>query len=214
MASTYADLQADIATWMIRDDMAALAPKFIALAEQRFNRILRVPEMEDAATSEIVDDVITLPSDFLQARSVYLDTDPKTALEQMTVAQLAAAYPLTENGTGTPNNYALQSGNEMVFGPIPDQEYVVVLNYYAKIPALSDSNTTNWLLTSHYDLYLAASLAEGFAYTVDAERGPFWAAKAQQALDELRIQGVKKAYSAAPLRARAAAMPSGRMARF
>jgi hypothetical protein len=30
----------------------------------------------------------------------------------------------------------------------------IELTYYAKVPALSDSNTTNWLLTAHPGLYI------------------------------------------------------------
>lgn len=198
--TTYADLQSEISTWMIRTDMTAMAPKFIALAEDRFNRALRTPEMEEQVTATISDGTVALPTDFLQARSVYLNTDYRIALEQMNVAQLAATYD--NQGEGTPIHYALQSGNEMVFGPTPDEDYDVVLNYFQQIPALSDGNTSNWLLTAHSDLYLAASLAEGFAFTVDSERGPYWEGKTMQKLDELQRQGVAKAYSAAPLRAR------------
>lgn len=214
MASTYSELLADIATWMVRDDIDTLAPKFVAMAEKRFNRVLRMPEMEQASTATIEAGTVTLPTDFIQARAVHLETDPRTPIEQMTLAQLSAAYPLIENGEGTPMNYALQSGNQMVFGPSPDEEYAVVLNYYAKIPALSDAAPTNWLLDSHDDLYLAAALAEGFAYTVDAERGPYWAGRMQEALEQLRIQGLKKAYSASPLRSRPQSAPSGRLSRY
>jgi hypothetical protein len=39
-----------------------------------------------------------------------------------------------------------------------------------KIPALSDSNTSNWVLASHPDVYLYGSLAEAFKYSMDDEQ--------------------------------------------
>lgn len=209
---SYSALQADIATWMIRSDMAALAPKFIALAEDRFNKVIRRPEMEKVVTATTSDGTITLPSDFMQARSFYLGTEPRIALEQMGTAQLASAY--YNQFPGVPAYYALQSGNQLVFGPAPDQDYDIVLNYYTKIPALSDSNTTNWLLDAHSDIYLAASLAEGFAFTLDAERGAYWEGKAVQKLEDLRVEGIKKAYSASPLTMRPSMALTGRISAY
>ena len=51
--ATYSDLRAAIATWAMRDGDAgfeAAVPTFISLAESRFNRSLRVREMEAVAT--------------------------------------------------------------------------------------------------------------------------------------------------------------------
>lgn len=209
--TTYAELQDAIIRWMIRDDddMPAFARDFIALAEERFNNVLRLPEMEQTASATTVDGVILLPPDFVSAKAAYIDGEVKTPLTQLPIAQLTDFY--ASSARGSPLNFALQSGNVMVFGPAPDDEIDIVLNYYAKIPPLSDAAPTNWLLTTNSSLYLAASLAEGFAYTVDAERAAYWEGRTNRALDELRQEGIKNAYSG-PLRAQARSMPSGRLA--
>lgn len=201
----YADLLADIITWLNRDDLDTLAPKFVTLAEEHFNRVLRVPEMENVASATVDTGSITLPTDFLQVRSLFVSIDDTTdysvSPQLVTIARLNELYPVAQ--VGAPVHYALQSGNEMVMSPAPDADTdaSVVLNYYAKIPVLADDNTSNWLLASHYDLYLAAALVEGYTYARDTEGMAVWSARRDQKLAELRMQGIKKAYGG-PLRAR------------
>lgn len=200
MAETYTALLAEVATWMVRDDLDELIPNFIRFAEDKFNRTLRVPEMEADVTSTVEAGAVTLPTDFLHARSLYLDTDPKVVLQQLSMTAFRNAY--SDAATGQPRHFTLQSGNELVLGPTPDAEYDVVLNYYQKIPALTDAAPTNWLLLAHPDLYLAAALAEGFAYTRDADAIAMWESRAARRLSELEALGQRKQHSATPQRVR------------
>lgn len=198
--TNWTDLKASLANWINRDDLGATEiPEAIALAERRFNRALRVPEMEDVVSGSTVAGTITLPGDFLSARAVYLATDPKVTLEPMTLAELRTSFPA--GVSGQPRNFAIQSGSEMVFGPAPDGIYEVILNYYQKIPALGETQPTNWLLTDHPDIYLAAALAELFDILRD-ERADRCELKLKGRIEELNAQGRRKAFSAAPLRIR------------
>jgi hypothetical protein len=200
--TTWADLKTSLANWLNRDDLSTTEiPEAIGLAERRLNRVLRVPEMEDAVSTTTSGSTITLPTDFLELRSAYLATDPKTFLEQMTFGELGTRYSAAS--TGIPQNFALQSGTEMVLAPSPDTTYAVVINYYQKIPALTVSQTTNWLLTAHPDIYLHASLAELHMLLNDETRAAFHEGRTRQFVDELTALGKRKAFSAAPIRIRA-----------
>lgn len=199
---TWAELQTAVQDFLnntVQID-ATRAKQCIAFAERRFNRILRTPEMEDAVSASTTGGTITLPTDFLAMRAAYLSTDPKTLLEQVSFAQLRAMYSAA--ATGQPQNYALQSGNEMVFGPSPDSTYTVVINYYKSIPALSGSQATNWLLTSHPDIYLYASLLHAEFFGWNDERLPLIKGAVDEMMGELKAQGIRKAASAAPQRIR------------
>lgn len=198
MASTYSELISEIADEMIRTDMDDRIPRFIARAEKRFNRVLRVPEMEEVSSATFVDATITLPTDFLELKSLYLTSDPTAVLEQMDHDVLKRTYQYGE--TGVPRYFALQSGNELIFGPAPDGEYTAVLNYYAMIPALSDSNTSNWLLSAHDDVYLAGSLFEGFKFVRDQQETKVQDAILGARLAEIMKAGADKASSRAPQR--------------
>lgn len=46
--------------------------------------------------------------------------------------------------------------------------------YYEQIPALSDSNTSNWLLDAAPDAYLYGSLLQAAPYLAEDERIQVW----------------------------------------
>jgi hypothetical protein len=59
------------------------------------------------------------------------------------------------------------------FWPIPDNAYTVSIVYQGRIAALSDSNTTNDILTFFPDVYLYGALANAAPFITDA-RIPVW----------------------------------------
>jgi hypothetical protein len=58
-------------------------------------------------------------------------------------------------------------------------------DYFQKVPALSDSAATNWLLAAHPDLYLFGSLVEAEMFGVNDERAPLWKARRDEIFDEI-----------------------------
>jgi len=198
--ATYTGLLSDIADHLNRDDLTTKIPSFIRRVEERLNRILRVPEMEETTTLSTTAERIDLPTDFRKARALYLDTDPRQALEAVSLATLRTKYAVQI--TGKPEVYAI-SGGEIVFGPAPDDAYDALLTYYQEIPALASDNETNWLVVSHYSVYLYGALTMAEAFLWDDERLPLWKSAWDEALDELMEQGKGKQYGAAPLRLRA-----------
>lgn len=197
MADTYAELQQEVLDWLIREDAetVAMVPRFIVNAERRFNRVLRVPEMETVTTIASAASV-SLPADFLEARSITIGGPPASSLEPMSAANLAQRYP-TASG-GIPRNYAV-SGGTLSMRPLPGTGSTLSLVYYAKIPPLTDDNPTNWLLLAHPDLYLAAAVAEGFTYTRDVDARDDWLARMNAAIGEIQMAGRKKSAGGGPL---------------
>jgi len=198
--TTYSGLLSDIADHLNREDLNTKIPGFIRRVEERLNRILRVPEMEDTVTLTADAERIDLPVDFRKARALYLDTDPRQELEPVSLGTLRTKYAVQI--TGKPEVYAI-SGSEIVFGPAPDATYDALLTYFQEIPPLSAESETNWLVTAHYSIYLYGALCMAEAYIWDDERLPLWKAAWDEALDELMEQGKGKQYGGAPLRLRA-----------
>lgn len=199
---TWEELKTAVADWSDRDDedIDTQAARAIAFAERRFNRTLRVPEMETSTTLTVDAATEALPSDFLELRAIYLNTDPKTVLEQMTFADLRNSYPAA--ATGKPQNFAIQSGSTLVFGPSPDASYSCIINYYQKILALGSSQESNWLLLAHPDIYLFGAMAELCDLYKDEARANRYEEKLAGRIAELNSQSMKKAWGAAPLRIR------------
>lgn len=190
--TNWTELKANIADWLDRTDLTTQIPEFIGYAERRFNRELRHPDMEESSTASISAAVVTLPTDFLAMKALYIDGAGRlTRLQQLGIEELRWRFNSEE--TGTPQFFALQSGSELVFAPSPTASVTYVLNYYQKIPALGSGQAANWLLTGWPDVYVAATLAEAMFFLRDAEGLSMWESRASQKIAQLIEQGRTKA---------------------
>ena len=156
----YSDLLSAVADWTHRTDLAAKVPSFLALVETSFNRRLRCREMETAlASTALASGQFTLPADFLSFKYLQSDTSPPQTL-LLSTGEYLADLP---SDNGIPAYYAI-NGTSRSCWPTGGSVKGV---YYAKIPALTSTNTTNWLMTKYPDLYLFAVLEQAAIYTRD-----------------------------------------------
>jgi hypothetical protein len=172
--STYSELKASVADWLLRSDLTAVIPDLIRLAEEDFGRELRTREMlVRAVTTPAADEPYeNLPGDFLELKAIQFNSNPITVPDYRTPAWLRAYRRHSQNDGGTPCFYTIE-GPQFLFDVTPSDVELEIL-YYQTIPALSDSNTTNWLLTAHPSLYLYGSLVQSAPYLKDDERVAIW----------------------------------------
>lgn len=196
---TWEELKASVAEWLNRSDLTAKIPELIAFAERRFNRIITVPEREAVATTTLSGPALALPDDFWALRSIFIDSDPRAALQQVSPSVLRSEYAVQV--TGKPRVFAIID-DQFVFGPAPDDTYTVNVTYYATIPALGDAVATNWLLTKHPDIYLYGTLLQAEAYLWNDNRLDVWKAALDEAIGELIESGRRRQTSASPMRLR------------
>ena len=182
---TYAKLQSAISDELNRNDLLDTVTAYssgpidssikraIETTELRLKRTLRIRQMEASTTMTLVANtsVYSLPSDFLQARVVYLETNPIALLEQTTLENLFAQYPQTT--TQQPQKMAIV-GTSFQVRPVPDGTYTVPFYYYADPAPLSDTNTTNALFAVCPDLYLYGSCLELTRFLGEDERLQVW----------------------------------------
>lgn len=200
-ATTWTELKAELADWLNRDDLTTQIPNFITYAENRFNRELFGPEREASSNLSASGETVALPADFWGIRSVYLNDAPRRSLEPLSLSELRDMYPVAS--TGKPRHYAIVGGN-MHLGPVPNGTYTLPLSYYQTIPALGSGQASNWVLASHPDLYIAASLTEAMVFLRDHEGLVIWEGRTQQKLGEINKLGTNKRFGASPLYPRSA----------
>jgi len=200
--TNYTELQASLTGWSHRADLASVLPDFITLAEAKFNRELRTRDMEHAVTITPALGVCTLPADFLEARRVYINLATQVELEYLPPEQFHIKFASGGNNWFGPSRYYTIEGNSMLLSDKTNTTDISLL-YYQKIPALS-ANATNWLLTSHPDLYLSASMAELCDYTKDEAGMQKWMAKANMVGESLIQSDRRSKYSGSALRVTAA----------
>jgi hypothetical protein len=172
--STYSELKSAISSWLDRTDLDTVIPDFIVLAEARHKRDFKIRRMETRVTANTIADLefYSLPDNYVAMRNIQLNTNPKTPLEYLTPEQMDRIH--AGSSKGKPKAFSI-IGNNIQLRPIPDSAYQIEILYFKHFTALSDSNTTNDLLTHHPDVYLYGSLVEAEPYLNNDKRIDTWA---------------------------------------
>ena len=203
--STFTELKEAVADWLDRSDLTARIPDFIALAEARINRELRIRPMEVRSTMYTTADqqYFQLPGGYIQMRNIQLNTNPTTPLEYITPEMLDRLYGSTT--TGKPRAYTL-IGDEIQLAPIPDSAYQVEMAFYEKFTPLGDGSagtvTSNWLTANAPDVLLYGALMEAEPFIKNDERIPVWLNGYSNAINKLQQQDQRDRHSGSAMRVR------------
>lgn len=166
---SYSELQTEIQDELDIDETKTIAaiPGRISMVESDFIRTLSLGQMEKRATALTVggQEELALPSDFVSMRYLQLDSADTQPLVQVSPHVLRSLWP--ESELGEPVNFSVSGGN-LLFGPVPSNEYTARMGYYA-FPRLSDTNTSNWVLEDHPDVYQYGTLMRMALFVRDYE---------------------------------------------
>ena len=205
--STYTELKASIANFLNRSDLTTeIQDDFIKLTEADFNAKLRIRQMEQIDTITIDSETESVPTGFIAVRSFYiLLSSTKYPLEYITPHNLFEIKGGSR--TGRPRAYTIESDNEAEtfrFGPAPDTNYTGYLSYYKSISALSDTNTSNYILANHPAIYLYGSLyhAANFLGGIDQTQLSQWLQMYSTALERCENNDRQDSYGGAPVQQR------------
>ena len=199
MIATYAELQTSVADFLDRQDLTAIIPTFIRLAEARIDRDLRHWRQERRDMLLLDAQYAALPETFLQPIRLQIMTGPTGEVAPISTAQMLQLRGDRADLAGPPTNYAITAG-QIELLPTPDDTYEASIVYYGRIPALSVSNTTNWLLTEAPDTYLYGSLVHAAPYLKDDQRLVIWESLFKLSLDTLNSSSEDAKYGGTGLR--------------
>lgn len=178
----YSGLVAAVGDWLNRDDLTSEIPGFIALFEARFNRLVRSREV--STIWAVTDGAYTLPSDFKRLRKACITGNPAQQLVQVTPDEAVRLYG---GVSGTPVCYSIEgdadAAQTMYFHPSGDAS--VSVTYFSKLPALTSTATSNWLIEDNEDLYLSGALFYAANYIDDPDQAAKFGAYVDQAIAEL-----------------------------
>lgn len=211
---TYATLQSALADTVNRDDLSADVTNFspaqiegaikraIAYSTIAIERDLiargghkSMETITNSLATAAGTETLTLPTGFKGARLFAITSDPYQVLEFVDPNTLFTQYPSL--ATAKPEKYTLISG-VVYLRPIPDAVYSTRLIYNAALDVLSDTTTTNWLLTSHHDIYIAAGMVELCIYLENDERLQYWRGFYDQKMNDLMGDDRQVRWAAVP----------------
>ncbi|WP_394764288.1 hypothetical protein [Phenylobacterium sp.] len=185
--TTYAELQAATANWLVRADLTARIPEFIALGEARLNRSLRtrLAESEVSLTAPAGARTIALPGGFAEPLALWIvDGGRRTAMRLVEPSLVAASTV-----AGRPGSWGVD-GASLAFDRPCDQAYGLVLRMLVKF-ALSDASPTNGLLADGADAYLFATLCEAGPFLRDDDLAQTYEARLARAIGELNAKDAR-----------------------
>lgn len=169
MIQTFDDLKAAVGRWLHRSDLAAAAEDFIALFEARANRDIRVRQMEAAYSQTVTAQRNPLPDDWLEMiGKPTVGGKPQDFITRDQFKLLDGTVPAFESG------YFSIFGSNIALNVNVSAGVTLAYDYYSRIPALSTSNQTNWLITDGPDIYLYGSLLEAAPYLNNDARIETW----------------------------------------
>jgi hypothetical protein len=196
--TNYATLQSTIADYLNRADLTSQIQTFIQFVEADINTRLRCREMIIRAEATSSAEFVQLPADWLEAINLTI-VGGKSPLRYITLDkgdQINEAKSYT-----SPSFYSLMNGAIEIIPP-PADDIDIEMIYYGKVPALSDSNTSNWLLVRAPDIYLYGALVHAAPYLMDDARTQVFGQVYLSRFESLNEESQKSLHSGSPLVAR------------
>lgn len=189
--STYDELKASIGDYLDDDDLTDQIEDFIAIAEARHKREVRIRAMLSRSTLAISDGdrYVDYPADYLDMRYLRILNPVTGALNrylptitQITPDEMAGK---STNSERAPKYFSLH--DQIEFDSEADRDYSGELFYYVALTALSGSNASNSLLALAPDVYLYAALAASAPFLINDERVAVWEGLYKDARDSLNL---------------------------
>lgn len=190
---SYSILKSSIADFLNRDDLTSVIATFIRLAESRIDRELRHWRQEKRSLAELDAQYSAIPADYMAPIRLQITDNPTSEVAPISTAQMLQLRGDRNDRVGRPTHYALTAGSLELY-PTPDMVYNASLVYYARVAALTDTNTTNWLLTEAPDAYLYGALVHAAPYLKDDARLQVWDGLYGQAITNLNLSAENAKY--------------------
>jgi hypothetical protein len=196
--TNYSSLLQAITDWVDTPEIEQIADQMVQFVEADLNSRLRCREMIVRARTTSDAEYVRLPVDWAEAINLQI-IDGVSPLRFVTLDE--SDIIKKQRSYTAPGFYSLMDGAiELVPAPADDLEIEMV--YYGKIPALTTSNTTNWLLSKAPDVYLYGALTHAAPFLKNDARlqtfGQIYLAR----VASLQEESQKSMHSGSPLIAR------------
>lgn len=186
---SYSTLITATQDYLKRSDLATFVPNFVQNWEERF---YRQPKnfgrwMETSLDATIASAVVPVPAAYLGLKLAYINANPSSRLERISLDQLYGRYPRGD-AVGRPGWISRDTVN-FVFGPAPDSDYNVRGVYWVKpvlIRNFATDASAHWIIVNAPDIALYGALLEAEPFMKNDARLQVWAGMYQQALKDYR----------------------------
>ena len=188
--TTWATLKTAVADYLNRTDLTNQIELFIHMAQRKLERTHNFAYMENRTTQALTSGdyswaIPTRYKDMIAMKIIY--DSRKYPTIKMTPDEILSFNTQLTTDTGRPTRWAYLPSDSSKFWvrPTADQAYTVDITYYRYSAILSNSNTTNWLVTDAPELILYSSLLEAEPFLHNDKRIEIWGKMAAGALADI-----------------------------
>jgi hypothetical protein len=210
-ARTYSTLETETSEWLSKagDPFFQEAfPLFVQLVETVIRKTMRTRKLQTSTTLEVVGGnvAVPLPDDYagLRGQPYLTATDGNHPLSYHARGSLDDTAARTEQGV--PSAYFVY-GSDLIVYPVPNDDYVLFLPYYAKLVSLGVDSQTNWLIERHPDIYFAGVMTYANLFEQDFDQAAGWRMKFRTGIRNLIMRDKKDQFSEVELRQSTARLP-------
>ena len=189
--TNYTTFVSTVENYLARTDLTNVIPNFIQLAQTRMSRDLRTEKMLKVATTTMVDNTVSIPSDMLEVREIHLQGNPPVILEYQSPDLFFKNHQTTLSGRPF---YFTMLGSEFQFAPQPNGNQTVQILYYAQPTFISTTTASNLFLANYPDALLYATLAEAEPYLMNDGRLQTWSALYDRAIANIKTSDLGQTY--------------------
>ena len=195
---TYDEIITKVAEYLNRTDLTSQMDKFIDLTESDINKVINHQDLIKRANAVAETQYTQLPSDWSRVINVELNTSDHTTLLQQSTESLDLKRTSIDNVSGRPEYFAI-TDNAIELCPTPDTNYELQLTYYANIPELSSTNTTNVVSDKFPDVYIYGCCKHASVFLMEDERIGMFQTLFDKALEEVRLQQERASFGVGSL---------------
>lgn len=189
--TNYTTFVSTVENYLARTDLTNVIPDFIQLAQTRMSRDLRTEKMLKVATTTMVDNTVSIPSDMLEVREIHLQGNPPVIIEYQSPDLFFKNFQTTLSGRPF---YFTMLGSEFQFAPQPNGNQTVQILYYSQPTFISTTTASNLFLANYPDALLYATLAEAEPYLMNDGRIQTWSALYDRAIANIKTSDLGQTY--------------------
>lgn len=180
----YPELMTLIADTLNRKDLTANIPSWIEMAESVMNREIHARMEFGILQLNAVNGMIGLPCDFAGVSSITALGQPNQKIVYASPDKFDE-YWMVANG---PAPFYTIVGGSMVFAP--SNNFDLLLRYWKRLPSLSKTCPSNWILERNLDAYLYGALVHSAPFLKDDSRIGIWSNLFESAVTAINQQSV------------------------
>lgn len=181
--ANYTDLQAAALDWMSRAGQTGKTADWVTLAEAKMNRELS-PIDADAALVGTVDSASLSLSSLSISKPIGLWITPAGGGDEVELQMQSPGTMASMSVSSVPRQWRMDGTDAILLNRPCDQAYNFRFHYIERFNL--SLTTTNWLLTDHPDIYLAAVLMWGAGYNEDWQNGQVWKQTLEEGIQSVR----------------------------